>query len=129
MCSTDNPTKTVDKNTHPKNAPITVPAPPRMSQPPTTTAAMLISSNPKPAVAGFTNPNFEAYINPANPASAPQIAYAPMTVAKTGTARNRAASELEPMAKSRSPHTVRCASTNTKAKNASAMIRSQGTDN
>ena len=60
----------------PRTAPITVPEPPKMLTPPTTTAAITWSSSPLAANA-LTLPNREPHSTPAIPAQRPQTTNAP----------------------------------------------------
>ena len=96
--------------TAPRNAPTSVPEPPRTLTPPTTAAATESSSRPCPATTVML-PKRDRNRNPANPDSAPQATKAPSTSRRVGRPAWAAASGFEPMAYSRRPQRSRCIAT------------------
>src|SRR5579863_5301325 len=84
-------------NTAPSIAPATVPEPPKMLTPPTTTAATTLSSRPRPA-STVMFPKRASIMKPPRPDSAPQTQKAKKTIAFVGRPMSWAASGLEPIA-------------------------------
>src|SRR5439155_9214038 len=81
----------------PSMAPITVPEPPKMLTPPTTTAATTWSSSPRP-FSTVMLPKRARVMKPARPASAPGRTKAAKTMRRASRPIRWAASGLEPMA-------------------------------
>ena len=81
----------------PSIAPVTLPEPPKTLTPPTTTAAMTLSSRPRPASTVML-PKRASVMKPARPASAPDATKATKTIRFIGRPINCAASGFEPTA-------------------------------
>ena len=81
----------------PSTAPRTLPEPPKMLMPPTTTAATDLSSCPIPATTVML-PKRARKRNPVSPASAPQRTKAVNTSRRVGNPALWAASGLDPIA-------------------------------
>ncbi len=73
----------------PSTVPSTVPTPPLIETPPITTAAMTWNSKPTPVLDGFTKPQRLAYMMPASPESAPEIANTSSVTGVTSIAAQR----------------------------------------
>ena len=85
------------RNRTPANAPQTVPRPPETAMPPTTAAAMTLSSRPLPSL-GSTLRNWIAVRSAAKAASAPIRTKTPKTTRRGRMPASRAASASEPTA-------------------------------
>ena len=85
------------RNSAPSAAPTSVPEPPSVLTPPTTTAAMIDSTMPVPAVPLIVPKNM-THITPATPASRPQTENAVNSTSRAGIPRMAAASGLLPTA-------------------------------
>ena len=76
-----------------------MPTPPLIDTPPITTAAITWNSKPAPVFDGFTKPQRLAYMMPASPASAPEIAKTVSVTCVTLIPRKGAAVGFDPSAK------------------------------
>ncbi len=85
------------RNRAPIAAPATVPDPPKMATPPTTTAATMASTAPV-AVVPLIVPYSLTHMTPARPASRPHTEKATNTTSRDGMPRMAAASGLLPTA-------------------------------
>jgi hypothetical protein len=92
----------VVSNRAPSAAPQTVPVPPVIATPPTTTALTTVSSQPC-ALSATTVPKRASHRAPAKPATAPEKAYAARIRRRIGIPASRAASGLDPIAYSSRP--------------------------
>ena len=88
---------TKPRNRAPIAAPATVPLPPKMFTPPTTTAATIARTTPLAEVPLIV-PNSMTHMTPATPASSPHSANAAKTTRPDGIPRTAAASGLLPTA-------------------------------